>query len=128
MTMALAADLVMLVHFAFVIFVVLGGVAVWRWPRVACLHAPAFAWGFTVTAMGWICPLTPLEQELRLAAGEPGLSAGFIAHYIEPLLYPDGLSYPSKMLVVVFLLILNAALYWHPFCRWRSGMRAVRGE
>ena len=127
MTLALAADLVMLVHFAFVIFVVLGGAAVWRWPRVAWLHAPAFVWGFTVTALGWICPLTPLEQELRLAAGEPGLSTSFIAHYIEPLLYPDGLNYASRMFFAVSLLMLNAALYWHAYYR-RSGMQAARGE
>lgn len=120
MAYRIAADLVMAVHFLFVLFVVLGGVAVWRWPRVAWLHVPAFVWGVLVAAARWVCPLTPLEQRLRLTAGEAGYEGSFISHYIEPLLYPAGLSYTQKMFFAALLVILNSALYWHAWYRRKS--------
>ncbi len=82
MILKLAADAVVLVHFAFVSFVVLGGLAVWRWPRFIWLHLPAAAWGAVIEFTGRVCPLTPLENSLRLAAGETGYSGGFIEEYL----------------------------------------------
>lgn len=115
----IAADLVMVVHFLFALYVVLGGIAVWRWPRSAWLHVPAFTWGLLVVAKNWVCPLTPIEQNLRLAAGEQGYQGGFLAHYIEPILYPEGLPQDLRLFFAIGLIILNIALYWHAYYRRR---------
>lgn len=117
MMYGLAADAVMALHFSFVLFVTLGGIAVWRWPWVAVLHLPAFIWGVLVVANRWICPLTPLEQRLRAASGEQGYDTGFIAHYIEPLVYPEGMPYTVKMFLAGLLTVLNVSLYWHAWYR-----------
>ncbi len=120
MLYSLAADAVMVVHFLFVVFVFIGGIAVWRWFWMAWLHAPAFIWGVVVTVKQWICPLTPLEQRLRVAAGDSGYDGGFVANYIEPLLYPQGLGFAQKMYFAMLLVIINAALYWHAWYRRKS--------
>ncbi len=77
------ADLVLVVHFAFVLFVVVGGLLVLRWPWVAFLHVPAAIWGILIEYSGWICPLTPLENSFRQSGGQPGYSGSFIQHYIQ---------------------------------------------
>jgi hypothetical protein len=78
MFLKLAADFVLLLHLAFILFVVLGGLIVFRWPRFMWLHIPAAAWGEFIELTGRVCPLTPLENRLRIAAGETGYSGGFI--------------------------------------------------
>ena len=107
----LLADLVFLAHLAFVVFVVLGGVAVWWRPKLAWLHVPAFAWGALIEFAGWICPLTPWEQSLRRLAGEKGYSGGFVEHYLFPLLYPDGLTRNVQIALGVLVLLINAVAY-----------------
>ncbi|MGD8347310.1 MAG: DUF2784 domain-containing protein [Lysobacterales bacterium] len=107
----LAADSVFLIHLAFVGFVVLGGIAVWKFPRLAWLHLPAVAWGAAIEFMGWICPLTPWEQSLRRLAGENGYSGGFVEHYLVPLLYPEQLTRADQVLLGVLVLALNVTAY-----------------
>ena len=107
----LLADLVFLAHLAFVLFVVLGGIAVWRRPKLAWLHVPAFAWGALIEFAGWICPLTPWEQSLRRLAGEKGYSGGFVEHYLFPLLYPEGLTRDVQIALGVLVLLINAVAY-----------------
>ncbi|MFL5530347.1 MAG: DUF2784 domain-containing protein, partial [Gemmatimonadaceae bacterium] len=82
MTYRILADLVLVLHLAFVIFVVAGAGLVTRRPRVAWLHLPAVVWGVLIEYAGWICPLTPLENSLRMRGGEAGYSGGFIEHYL----------------------------------------------
>lgn len=110
----LLADALMLVHGAFVVFVVFGVLLVRRWPWVAFLHVPALAWGVLVVVMRWTCPLTPLEQRLRLAAGEPGYEGGFITHYLAPLIYPETPGPALRLSVVAVLALVHGWLYW----RW----------
>ena len=105
------ADLVFLAHLAFVVFIVLGGIAVWWKPMLAWLHVPAFAWGALIEFAGWICPLTPWEQALRRLAGEKGYSGGFVEHYVFPLLYPEGLTREVQITLGVLVLVVNAAAY-----------------
>ena len=105
------ADLVLAVHLAFVVFVVLGGLLVLRWPRLAWLHVPAAIWGILIEYTGWICPLTPLENSFRMRGGEAGYSGGFIEHYIQPLLYPAGLTRSTQLVLGSLVLILNLAAY-----------------
>ena len=105
------ADLVLVVHLAFVLFVVLGGLLVLRWPRLAWLHVPAAIWGVLIEYTGWICPLTPLENSLRMRGGEAGYSGGFIEHYIQPLLYPAGLTRSTQVVLGSLALVLNLTAY-----------------
>jgi Protein of Unknown function (DUF2784) len=114
------ADLVLVVHLAFVLFVVLGGLLVLRWPRLAWLHTPAAIWGVLIEYAGWICPLTPLENSFRTRGGEAGYSGGFIQHYIQPVLYPAGLTRSTQVVLGSLVLILNLAAYGVVISRTRS--------
>ena len=105
------ADLVLVVHLAIVVFVVLGGLLVLRWPRAAWLHVPAAIWGVLIEYTGWICPLTPLENSFRARGGEAGYSGGFIEHYIQPLLYPAGLTRSTQVVLGSLALVLNLTAY-----------------
>lgn len=108
---SLLADLVVGLHLAFVLFVVLGGLLVLRWTRVAWLHLPAVAWGALIEWRGWICPLTPLEAALRRGAGEAGYEEGFLDHYVIPLLYPPGLTRELQLAMAAGVVVLNVAVY-----------------
>ncbi len=120
MLYGLAAEAVVVFHFAFVLFVVLGGLLVRRWPRVAWVHLPCAVWGALIELTGLICPLTPLEKWLRDQAGLASYGGGFIAHYIVPVLYPAGLTRGVQLALAVFVVALNLAVYagW-----WRSRRR-----
>lgn len=107
-----AADALVVLHAAFVVFVVLGGLIVQRWPRVAWFHVPAALWGAAVELSGWICPLTPMEIGLRRQAGQLGYSGGFIDNYLLPALYPEGLNREAQVVLGLLVVALNAALYW----------------
>lgn len=105
------ADLVLLLHLAFVVFVAAGGLLLLRWPRVAWVHLPCAAWGAFVEFAGWICPLTPLENRVRLIAGEAGYEGGFIEHYVIPLLYPDELTRGVQVTLGLMVIAVNTAIY-----------------
>jgi len=105
------ADLVLVVHAAFIVFAVLGGLLVLRWHRLAWLHLPAVAWGAIIELMGWICPLTPLESSLRVAAGGEGYRGGFLEHYLDALLYPTALTRADQIALGLALLVFNVAVY-----------------
>jgi hypothetical protein len=117
------ADALVLVHFAFVVFVVFGGLLVMRWPRAMWLHVPAVIWGVLVEFTGWICPLTPLENHLRTTAGEASYQGDFIAHYILPALYPEGLDRSDQLVLGGIALAINAAIYALVFRRHRRSRR-----
>jgi len=105
------ADLVLLAHAAFVFFVIFGGLfALWK-PKIAYLHLPALLWGATVIAMGWICPLTPLENALRLMAGQENYQGGFIQHYMLRAIYPEGLTREIQIMLAMLLAAGNLAVY-----------------
>jgi Protein of Unknown function (DUF2784) len=82
------ADAVMVVHFAFILFVVGGAILAWRWPAVLWAHLPALAWGIGTVAIGFPCPLTTLENGFRRLAGDAGYQGGFVDRYIEDVIYP----------------------------------------
>jgi hypothetical protein len=105
------ADLVLVVHLAFVLFVVLGGLLVLRWTRVAWLHVPAAVWGVLIEYSGWICPLTPLENSFRVRGGGAGYNGGFIEHYIQPVLYPAGLTRGTQIVLGSLALLVNLTAY-----------------
>ena len=107
----IAADAVVLIHFSFILFVAAGGLLVLRWPRLAWLHIPAAIWGALVELAGWICPLTPLENRLRSAAGETAYSGGFVEQYILPIVYPPGLTRSLQIVIACCVIGLNLSLY-----------------
>jgi Protein of Unknown function (DUF2784) len=120
MVYRLLADAVLLAHAAFVAFVVFGGLAVLRWPRLAFAHLPAAGWGVLVEYMGWICPLTPLEDRLREAGGEVASHGDFVIRYLVPVLYPADLTRGLQLLLGSVALALNLVVYWRLARRRRS--------
>jgi len=118
----LLADLVLIVHLAFVVFVLCGGLLVLRWRWIAWLHLPAAVWGAIVEFTGWICPLTPLENWLRAQGGEISYSSDFIAQYLLPVLYPGDLTRNLQLLLGTVVVVLNAAVYWW---LWRMQARGA---
>ncbi len=123
MIQSIAADALLVLHALFVLFVVLGSALVLRWPKMAYLHVPCVLWGAGIEFAGAICPLTPWEQRLRLAAGEAGYSGGFIEHYLLPLIYPPGLTYTVQLVLGGAVLAINLAAYGYLFHRARRSAR-----
>ncbi len=111
MPYAALADLIVLIHALFVLFVVFGGAAVLRWRWLAWLHLPAAVWGVLIELGGWVCPLTDLENRFRRLAGETGYSGSFIERYLEPLLYPLGLTRHVQVLFGISAFLVNVAIY-----------------
>ncbi|WP_407291674.1 DUF2784 domain-containing protein [Stutzerimonas zhaodongensis] len=113
----IGADAVLLLHLTFIVFVLLGGLLV-AWRRgFLLLHIPAIAWGIFVELTGRPCPLTHWENLLRQLAGSAGYEAGFIEHYLVPLIYPAWLSVPVQYLLAAVVVLVNALIYggvlWH---------------
>jgi len=115
------ADLVVVTHALFVVFVVVGGfLAIWK-PWIVFLHLPAALWGAFVEFSGRICPLTPLENHYRQLAGEAGYSGGFIQHYITPILYPEGLTREMQFVFGGAVVAINVIAYG--MLVWRTAKR-----
>jgi hypothetical protein len=120
MSYRLLADLVLLVHAAFVAFVMLGGLAVLRWRRLAWAHLPVVVWGAGIEFAGGICPLTPLENHWRRLAGEQGYMGGFVEHYLMAALYPEGLTRGLQIVLGLVVLAVNAAVYVRVWSRTKT--------
>jgi hypothetical protein len=118
------ADVTVVLHLAFVVFVVLGGLLVLRRRRLVFLHLPAAIWGILIELGGWVCPLTPLENRFRRLGGEAGYEGGFVEHYLLPVLYPSGLTRGHQIWLGILVGLLNLAVYglviWG-FVRKREG-------
>ena len=107
----LAADAVMGFHFLFIAFALFGSFLVLWKRRILWLHLPALAWGAYIELSGNICPLTPIENHFRALAGQDTYYGGFIAHYIGPIIYPDGLTRSAQYLALVVLIAVNLIGY-----------------
>ena len=114
-----SADLVLVAHLAFVAFVALGGLLVLRWRRLAWIHVPVALWGMAIAYIGFICPLTPLEKQLRRLGGRAGYEGGFIEHYVTAALYPAGLTREAQLVLGTAVLAMNAFVYWRVLAAWR---------
>lgn len=117
------ADVAVAVHGLFIVFVFFGGFLTFRWPRVAWVHVPSFLWGGAIGLFGWICPLTYLENDLRAKGAAAGYATSFVEEYVLPLVYPERLfgGFPKSGFIVigVFIIALNAVLYWRLSTRLR---------
>ena len=121
-----AADAVMIVHLAFVVFVVVGAMLTWRWPRAAAAHLVAATYGTVILLVGFTCPLTPLEKALRARAGGAGYDGGFVEHYVVGVLYPGELTSGVQAATVFGLLAINAGAYAVTFRRRRTRLLSAR--
>lgn len=122
MLFRILADIVVLLHLAFVAFVVLGGLLALRNLRWAWVHIPVAVYGALIELVGWVCPLTPLEIRLRAMGGEAGYSGGFVEHYILPILYPADLTRGLQIVLGVLVVAVNLLVYsWAVWRRRRAG-------
>jgi hypothetical protein len=119
MRYAWAADAVMALHFLFIAFALLGSLLVWWRRGFLWLHLPALAWGVWIEASGRICPLTPLENHFRELAGQTTYGEGFITHYLEPIIYPTGLTRATQFMIIGILVAVNLAGYALAIRKWR---------
>ena len=119
----LLADSIVVLHLLFIVFAVLGGLLVIKWPRLAWLHVPIVIWAAITEFMGLICPLTPLEIWLRQQAGADPYTGGFISHYLVPLIYPPGLTPGIQWVLGGGLVILNFLIYAWLFIRKHKAVR-----
>lgn len=119
----IAADAVLLLHLAFILFVVAGAVFTWRRPWLAIVHLPVAAWGFWVEFSGAGCPLTEIENDFRIRAGQGGYTEDFLEHYLLWLIYPSGLTRHAQYMLAAFVVAINVVLYARLLLRppaWRS--------
>ena len=107
----IAADALVLLHLLFILYVTIGGFLVFYDKRAALAHLPVVCWGSATEFFGWICPLTPLENRLRILGGQQGYGGGFIEHYLLPVLYPEGLTRGLQVVLGVAALGINLAIY-----------------
>lgn len=111
MVYRMLADLVLLLHLGFILFVAAGALLVLRWPRLVFVHLPCAVWGVYTALTGTICPLTPLENHLRRLGGQAGYEGGFIQHYVEKLVYPPGITAGQLALLGGLALAVNIGAY-----------------
>lgn len=111
MAFRLAADAVLVLHLAFIVFVLLGATLAFRWRWIAFIHLPAATWGIFVELTSRICPLTYLENQFRLKAGQAGYHESFIEHYLLNIIYPSGLTPEIQYLFAGIVLIFNGVIY-----------------
>lgn len=119
----LLADVVLVLHLGFVLFVVAGAFLVLRWRWMAWIQLPAALWGVFVEWSGWVCPLTPLESWLRAQGGASGYPGGFVEHYLLPVIYPASLTRTVQILLGAMVLVVNVIAYALAFARTAASRR-----
>lgn len=120
MLFRLAAEAVLLTHLAFILFALLGAAIAVRWRWIPVVHLPAAAWGFYVELTGRICPLTYLENYLRIKAGLSGYTESFVEHYLVAIIYPAGLTREIQFALAAVVIVVNLAIYGWLFVRERA--------
>lgn len=123
MIYAALADLTLVLHFAFILFVVLGGIIVVKRPWMLWIHLPAAVYGVLIELGGWICPLTPLENWLRQKAGQQGYTGGFVEHYLLPVIYPEDLTRNVQFVLAALVFLVNAVIY--AFVWWKQQTKST---
>ena len=126
MLFRIAADAVLVLHLAFIVFALVGAVLAVRWRWLPLVHLPAAAWGFFIEISGRVCPLTWVENDLRLHAGQAGYRESFIEHYLLNVIYPSGLTREDQFALAGVVLAVNAAIYTWLLLRGASAARHRR--
>lgn len=107
----LFANLTLLVHFIFIVFVVLGGLLFFIFPKTIYIHLPGLLWGIYIEFTSSICPLTDLENWFLDQAGLITYDHPFINHYLFPIIYPEGLTPDIQMYIGTILIVINLGVY-----------------
>lgn len=115
------ADLVVVTHLLFILFMAVGGLLALRWRWFPWVHVPAALWGVLLELGGWFCPLTPLETRLRRAAGAEAYEGSFVEHYLLPVIYPAELTREVQIVLGLVLVGVNALVY--AFVWWARSRR-----
>lgn len=123
MKQALIADAVMLIHFFFIAFALLGSFLLLKWPKLIWVHLPAVAWAGFIELSGAMCPLTDIENRYRAAAGDSTYGEGFITHYLGPIIYPPNMTRGWQFFAFGVLITVNAIGYGLYF--WRCGRQSL---
>ncbi|MDO8252650.1 MAG: DUF2784 domain-containing protein [Rhodoferax sp.] len=118
-----AADGVLLLHMAFILFALFGGALAARWRWMPFVHLPTAAWALFVELTGRICPLTYLENDLRIRAGQSGYPESFVEHYLLDVIYPAGLSREVQFVLAALVVVVNIAIYFYLYRRGRFNKR-----
>jgi len=121
------ADALVIMHLLFVAFVMAGGFLLMRWPKLVWLHLPAAAWGAFIEFAGGVCPLTPLENHLRVLGGESAYSGDFVERYLLPILYPENLALPVQQVLGGVVVAVNLAAYALAYRVWRRKVADLPG-
>ncbi|NQZ50673.1 MAG: DUF2784 domain-containing protein [Moritella sp.] len=111
MVYLILTDLVVIIHVLFILFAVLGGLLLIARRYLIVVHLPAAIWASLISFMGWTCPLTPLENYLRSAAGADGYTGGFVEHYLMPVIYPVGITTHIHIILGILVVVLNICIY-----------------
>ena len=125
MCYSILTNIVVVLHFSFVLFVLFGGLLILKWPKVMWLHLPAVAWGAVVEFTGWICPLTPLEHWLRARSSESTHTGDFVARYLLSILYPEALTSDIQAILGASVLLVNLVVYGYLWERNRGRKRST---
>ena len=121
------ADALVIMHLLFVAFVMAGGFLLVRWPKLVWLHLPAAAWGAFIEFTGGVCPLTPLENHLRVLGGESAYSGDFVERYLLPILYPVNLALPVQQVLGGVVVAVNLVAYALAYRVWRRKVADLPG-
>jgi hypothetical protein len=121
----LLAELTLILHLSFIVFAIFGGLLCLHHLRWVWLHLPTVAWGIWIELSGRICPLTPLENHFRHLASEGGYQGDFIAHYLLPLIYPQGLTRGAQWVLGTLLLAINVCIYLYVIRRHKISSQPV---
>ncbi len=124
----LLADILVVLHSAFIVFVVAGALTAYRWPKMVWAHIPCALWGSWIEMTGGICPLTPLEVRFRRMGGAEGYTGSFIEHYLVPIIYPSGLTRADQLLLGGLLVAVNLSAYGFLLWRRRAARRPDEGD
>lgn len=122
----LAADAVLVLHLAFIVFAMFGALLALRWRWITLVQIPAAAWGGFVEATGRLCPLTLLENDLRIRAGGSGYGESFVEHYLLRIIYPEGLTSTVQVALAILIVVVNCAIYAMILRRWRRASSSAR--
>lgn len=128
MVFGILADVLLVLHLLFILFVLFGGIFVFYRLPMVLLHLPAVCWGIYIELSGNICPLTPLENHLRRMSGEAGYTSGFVDHFLMPILYPAGLTQEIQMLLAGCVLAVNMFAYFFVVRKYWRQRNARRVE
>ena len=115
------ADFIVFLHFLFIVYVLFGGLLIYKWRKMIYPHMLALLWGFYIEITGSICPLTPLEVKLRVLGGVDPYEGGFISHYLVTLIYPQDYDINLRIVGTLILVSCNVVIYGLYYWRKQTG-------